>query len=217
MKHVIIDYGVGNLASLQSGFERAGLESIVTDNETMIKEAMSLILPGVGAFEPAMRRLEEKSLIPLLKTRVAEGRPLLGICLGMQLLFDTSYEYGTHAGLGFLKGTVNPLKKAPKVPHMGWNDLTFHGKSPLLKDIPKESYVYFVHSYYAEAEKDDILASTTYGEMIPAIVQKNHVIGMQFHPEKSALVGEQLLRNYGRWIDEHYSFNGSLSSKNNTP
>lgn len=216
MKHVIIDYGVGNLASLQSGFERAGLESIITDDKDIIQSATSLILPGVGAFEPAMQQLRNKGLIALLKNHVEHQKPLLGICLGMQLLFETSYEYGTHDGLGFLKGSVRPLQKAPKVPHMGWNDLKFHSTSPLLDQIPLESYVYFVHSFYADALKSDVLASTSYGDFIPAIVLKNHVVGMQFHPEKSAKVGEQLLKNYGRWINEHYSIDGSISPKNHT-
>lgn len=210
MIHVILDYGVGNLASLQSGFKRAGLESIITQDPAIITNATSLVLPGVGAFEPAMNRLNEKGFIPLLNTHVKAGKPLLGICLGMQLLYENSLEHGTHQGLGYLKGTVEPLVKAPKIPHMGWNQLTFHKTSPLLLGILNESYVYFVHSYYAASKEDDWVATTTHGEIIPAIVVNQNVVGMQFHPEKSARVGEQLLKNYGRWLDENHSVNGSI-------
>jgi glutamine amidotransferase len=210
MIHVILDYGVGNLASLQSGFERAGLKSIITQDPAIIEKATSLVLPGVGAFEPAMKRLNEKGFVPLLESHVKAGKPLLGICLGMQLLYETSLEHGTHQGLGLLKGRVEPLVKAPKIPHMGWNNLTFHATSPLLLDIMRESYVYFVHSYYAVSTQNDWVATTTHGEIIPAIVAHKNVIGMQFHPEKSAHVGEQLLKNYGRWIDEYHSVNGSI-------
>jgi imidazole glycerol-phosphate synthase subunit HisH len=210
MIHVILDYGVGNLASLQSGFKRAGLESIITQDPAIIENAISLVLPGVGAFEPAMNRLNEMGFIPLLNAHVKAGKPLLGICLGMQLLYETSLEHGTHQGLGYLKGTVEPLVIAPKIPHMGWNHLTFHKTSPLLLGILKESYVYFVHSYYAVSNEDDWVATTSHGEIIPAIVANQNVIGMQFHPEKSAHVGEQLLKNYGRWLDEHHSVDGSI-------
>ncbi len=141
MKHVVIDYEVGNLASLSAGLRRAGLESIITSNHQIIQDATSLILPGVGAFKAAMDALKGKGLIPLIEAHVAKGKPLLGICLGMQLLYETSYEYGEHAGLGFMKGEIVPLKKPLKVPHMGWNTLKFHQKSPRVDRLEEGDHV----------------------------------------------------------------------------
>ena len=210
MNHVIIDYDVGNLASLQSGFKRAGLKTIITKDLKEIEAATSLILPGVGAFAPAMESLKSHGFIEAILRHVKSGKPLLGICLGMQLLYETSFEYGTHEGLGILKGTIEPIKDAPKLPHMGWNDLTFHQESPLLSKIPNQAYVYFVHSYYAHTDQTDWVATTDYGVEIPAIVQKNNVVGMQFHPEKSAIVGEQLLKNYGEVVDGYIALHGSV-------
>lgn len=210
MIHAIIDYDVGNIASLKMGFERAGLETTLTSDLGAINNAKSLILPGVGAFKPAMESLESRGLIGAIKAHVKAGKPLLGICLGMQLLFEEGHEFGIHPGLGFIPGKILPIKGAKKLPHMGWNDLTIEKNHPVMDKIQTGDYVYFVHSFYASTPEDVWVATTDYGVNIPAIVQKDAVIGMQFHPEKSAKVGEQLLRNYGRWVDESFTVDGSL-------
>ena len=205
MKHVVIDYDVGNLASLSAGLTRAGLESLITSDHQIIQDAPSLILPGVGAFKAAMDALNDKGLVPLIEAHVAKGKPLLGICLGMQLLYETSYEYGEHAGLGFIKGEIVPLKKPLKVPHMGWNTLKFHQQSPLLDRLEEGDHVYFVHSYAAQSDFSEVIAYAPYGIKVPALVHQGRVYGMQFHPEKSARVGETLLQNYGRVVDDYYA------------
>ncbi len=212
MTHVIIDYDVGNIASLQMGFERAGLNTTLTADPNIIANATSLILPGVGAFQPAMASLKERGLIELIHAHVSQGKPLLGICLGMQLLFEEGHEFGVHKGLGLIPGSVLPIRDAEKLPHMGWNDLSLMQDHPVMAGIKTGSYVYFVHSFYASTTPSVQVATTDYGVTIPAIVQNNTVIGMQFHPEKSAKVGEQLLKNYGRWVDERFTVDGSLQS-----
>lgn len=210
MIHAIIDYDVGNIASLKMGFERAGLKTTLTSDLEEIKKAKSLILPGVGAFKPAMESLTSRGLVDAIKAHVKAGKPLLGICLGMQLLFEEGHEFGVHAGLGFIPGKILPIKGAKKLPHMGWNDLTVQNNHAVMEGIQSGDYVYFVHSFYASIQEDVWLATTDYGVKVPAIVRKNHVIGMQFHPEKSAQVGERLLRNYGRWVDDRFTVDGSL-------
>lgn len=209
MSFVIIDYSVGNLASLQAGFDRAGLTTLITAEAAVIEGADVLILPGVGAFGPAMAALEATGLIPLIHQHVASNKPLLGICLGMQLLYEISEEYGFHPGLGFIKGRVQAIQNAPKLPHMGWNTLSLTPESPLLDGIVDGDYVYFVHSFQAPMNAA-VIASSHYGQTLPAVVRAGSVVGMQFHPEKSARVGEQLLRNFGRWANETLSRNGSL-------
>lgn len=210
MIHAIIDYDVGNIASLKMGFERAGLKTILTSDLEEIKKAKSLILPGVGAFKPAMESLQSRGLDEAIKAHVKAGKPLLGICLGMQLLFEEGQEFGNHPGLGFIPGKILPITGTKKLPHMGWNDLTIQRTHPIMEEINHGDYVYFVHSFYASTPENVWVATTDYGVKVPAIVQKNHVIGMQFHPEKSAKVGERLLRNYGRWVDDCYTIDGSL-------
>ena len=205
MKHIIIDYDVGNLASLSAGFDRAGLAWEITSDQDTIAQASSLILPGVGAFKAAMDALEAKGLIPLIKHHVAQGKPLLGICLGMQLLYDVSEEYGTHQGLGFISGRIQPLTGALKVPHMGWNTLRFAKASPLVNALEEGDHVYFVHSFYAHSSFEEVVAYAPYGVDVPALVHQGSVVGMQFHPEKSALVGTTLLKNYGRFVDDYYA------------
>lgn len=205
MKHVVIDYDVGNLASLAAGLERAGLACEITSDELTIQNATSLILPGVGAFKAAMDSLKAKGLIPLIKQHVAQGKPLLGICLGMQLLYEVSEEYGIHEGLGFIPGRIKALEKPLKVPHTGWNTLTFATSSPLLDHLQEGDHVYFVHSFYAQSSFDEVVAYAPYGVKVPALVHQGTVFGMQFHPEKSALVGTTLLKNYGRFVDDYYA------------
>lgn len=194
MSVVIIDYKVGNLASVQRAFSRVGLETTITDNLNMIKDADALILPGVGAFQDAMIDLENSGLIPAIKEHVSKGKLLIGICLGMQLLFESSTEFGFYKGLSFIDGTVEFLDVDLKIPHMGWNQLIINRKEDIISYIEKESYVYFVHSYYVKTDEKNLVAYTEYGEKIPAIVQKDNVIGLQFHPEKSGEVGMSLLQ-----------------------
>jgi glutamine amidotransferase len=197
MMHVILDYDVGNLDSVQRGFERVGIKAIISKDPNIIKQATSLILPGVGAFEDAMKALKASNLIPLIMDHVHQNKYLFGICLGMQLLYEKSYENGEFDGLGLFKGTIEYLTIEEKVPHMGWNALTLQQPNdPLLKWINTGDFVYFVHSYYAVGLEENILAYTNYGVKIPAIVRKNRIIATQFHPEKSGQVGLNILRAY---------------------
>ena len=193
----IIDYGVGNLFSLRSSFRAIGEEAFVSGDAEELAKADRLVLPGVGAFEDAARKLRQSGLDGFVREQAAAGKPLLGICLGMQLLFEKSFEYGEHAGLGLLKGQVVPMEgriSDLKIPHMGWNRLSVKGGS-LLKDVDGE-YVYFVHSYFAEGCEDSLAADTEYGIPIPAAVEKGNIFGCQFHPEKSGNVGLSILRTF---------------------
>ena len=194
----IIDYGVGNLFSLCSSFKAIGQEAFVSGDPEQLKRADRLVLPGVGAFEDAARKLRDSGMADFVRSQAAEGKPLLGICLGMQLLFEKSYEYGEHEGLGLLKGRVVPMagKINPdlKVPHMGWNQLQWQ-QGQLLKDMDGQ-YVYFVHSFYAEDCEDSLAAVTEYSIPLTAAVEKGNIFGCQFHPEKSGNVGLSILRTF---------------------
>jgi len=197
----IIDYGVGNLFSLKSSFSAIGVDAVVTGDRTVIASADKIILPGVGAFKDAAEKLFSSGLADIVKEEVKKGKPLLGICLGMQLLFEKSYEYGETDGLGLLKGEIVPLSNTIpsdlKIPHIGWNALKFNGESsPLFKYINDGDFVYFVHSFYASGCDDSLIASTDYGASITAAVGKNNVFGCQFHPEKSGNVGLNILRAF---------------------
>lgn len=199
MTVAIVDYGMGNLHSVSKAVERLGYECIVTGEAEQILAADSVILPGVGAFGDAMEQLRESGLDRVVKQVAAGTQPLLGICLGMQLLFSSSEEHGSHVGLDILSGSV--VRFAPrdgyKVPHMGWNKLSFRQpQSPLFADLD-EGHVYFVHSYHAlVANESDLLAVTDYGYPVTAIVGQDNVFGMQFHPEKSGELGIKLLGNF---------------------
>lgn len=195
----IIDYGMGNLHSVSKAVERLGHEAVITADPQTIVEADGAILPGVGAFGDAMANLRETKLDDVTKYVAASGKPLLGICLGMQLLFGESEEYGSHEGLGLLPGKVIRFSGGFKVPHMGWNKLKFLQKdSPLFQGL-EEGHVYFVHSYHAKPETaSDLLATTDYNGNVTAIVGRGNVFGMQFHPEKSGELGMALLRNFLR-------------------
>ncbi|MFE4714702.1 imidazole glycerol phosphate synthase subunit HisH [Paenibacillus sp. NPDC056722] len=199
MAVAIVDYGMGNLHSVSKAVERLGCEALVTGDREQILAADSVILPGVGAFGDAMEHLRESGLDIVVKEVAAAGQPLLGICLGMQLLFSSSEEHGSHAGLDILPGSV--VRFAPrdgyKVPHMGWNRLSFRQpESPLLEGL-EEGHVYFVHSYHVEVGREsNLLAVTDYGHPVTAIVGQDNVFGMQFHPEKSGDLGVQLLGNF---------------------
>jgi len=197
----IIDYGVGNLFSLQSSIRSLGQEVFVSGDEAELAKADRLILPGVGAFGDAAEKLQKSGLDRFVCEQAAAGKPLLGICLGMQMLFESSLEYGSHKGLGLLKGQVVPmvgrLPQELKIPHMGWNRLLFQNKnSVLLSGIKEGDYVYFVHSFFAEGCEDSLAASTDYGIMLTAAVEKGNVFGCQFHPEKSGTVGLKILEAF---------------------
>ncbi|MCR8659716.1 imidazole glycerol phosphate synthase subunit HisH [Paenibacillus endoradicis] len=193
---VIIDYGMGNLHSVSKAVERLGYEAVVTGDAGTILAADAVILPGVGAYGDAMQHLRESGLDVVTKQFAATGKPLLGICLGMQLLFEQSEEYGIHQGLGLLEGEVIRFKGEFKIPHMGWNKLQFLQDSPLFLNL-NEGHVYFVHSYHALPKNEaNLLATGDYYGPVTAIVGKNNVYGMQFHPEKSGELGMQLLQNF---------------------
>jgi imidazole glycerol-phosphate synthase subunit HisH len=195
--NVILDYDAGNLNSVQQGFEKAGIQTIISKDIEVIKQATSLVLPGVGAFGDAMDALKKSGLIPAIYAHVAAGKYLFGICLGMQLLYDTGYEHGTHQGLGLIQGDVRFLDVSLKIPQMGWNTLKlFSPKDPILTYLKEDDYVYFVHSYYVSSHLDELIAYTTYEKLIPAIVRKGNIYATQFHPEKSGEVGHNILRAY---------------------
>ena len=196
----IVDYGVGNLFSLKSSFGFAGAEAQVTGDADTLLHAEKIVLPGVGAFEDAARKLRELGLDQVLRQAAAHGTPLLGICLGMQLLFDTSYEYGVHAGLGLVPGTVRPIADVIpvglKIPHIGWNALHFERSDcPLFSQVREGDCVYFVHSYYADC-RNAVVATAEYGAPLTAAVQRENVYGCQFHPEKSGQVGINILKAF---------------------
>ncbi len=194
----IIDYGVGNLFSLCSSFRAIGEDAFVSGDPEKLAKADRLVLPGVGGFEDAAKKLRASGLDRFVRDQARAGTPLLGICLGMQMLFEKSYEYGEHAGLGLLKGQVVPMEgKIPadlKIPHMGWNQLEVRGGN-LLKDVHGQ-YVYFVHSFYAENCGDSLAATAEYGIPITAAVEQGNICGCQFHPEKSGQAGLNILRAF---------------------
>ena len=196
----IVDYGVGNLFSLRSSLAKLGLEAVVTADPEGLRKADRLILPGVGAFADAMAKLEATGLVPVLKEEAAK-KPLLGICLGMQLLFERSYEYGTHAGLGLIPGEVCPLEpdltdKSLKVPQIGWNALHIVREDPLFRYIQEGEYVYYVHSYYAKHCAESTLAVSEYSIPVTGAVRCGKVYGTQFHPEKSGDTGLRILKAF---------------------
>ena len=196
----IIDYGVGNLFSLCSSLERIGADAVVTAEADVIRKADKLILPGVGAFADAAQKLRSTGLGALVKEQAAAGKDIMGICLGMQLLFEKSYEFGEHEGLGLLRGSVVPMEGSIpaqlKIPHIGWNALHFTRDSMLFRYIKEGDCVYFVHSYYAENCDDSLIATAEYGRELTAAVQKGNIMGCQFHPEKSGAVGLNILRAF---------------------
>ena len=197
----IVDYGVGNLFSLKSSLVAIGANAVVTADPQMLRAADKIILPGVGAFGDAAKKLSDSGLAEVLIEEARAGKPLLGICLGMQLLFETSYEYGIHRGLGLIPGEIRPIAEVIpaglKIPHIGWNALSFPGeKSPLFRYINEGDHVYFVHSYYAVNCADYVIATAEYGAPLTAAAQRGNVFGCQFHPEKSGAVGLNILRAF---------------------
>jgi glutamine amidotransferase len=204
----IIDYGMGNLYSVSKALERLQFDYFVSSDVQELEKAKGLILPGVGSFKDAMGILNETGLVSFIQAQVANGKPLLGICLGMQLLFEESEENGITSGLGLLKGRVTHFRGVDqegiryKVPHMGWNRLTFHQPTPLLHDL-EEGYVYFVHSYHVDTnDQEVVLASSPYDVEVPAVVGKDGVYGTQFHPEKSGELGVAMLKNFAAIVEK---------------
>lgn len=202
----IVDYGVGNLFSLKSSFDAIGQEVTVTADKEVIRGADKILLPGVGAFEDAAKKLRDCGLDTVIKEEVAKGKLLLGICLGMQLLFEKSYEYGEHDGLGLISGAVRPIADVIpdgyKIPHIGWNALNITKPSPIFSLINEGDCVYFVHSYYAAECGDAVIATSEYGAPLTAAVQNKNVFGCQFHPEKSGEVGLKILKAFAQLKEE---------------
>lgn len=196
----IIDYGMGNLRSVQKAFEYVGCEALVTQDPNKIRDASHVVLPGVGAFSDAIQNLDKAGLIDSIYKSVKAGKPFLGICLGLQLLFENSCEGGTFTGLSLLPGQVKKLhaKLNIKIPHMGWNELQYK-PSPIFSQLSNPCFVYFVHSYYVEPEVNEHAIGTTfYGLDITVAVNKDNIYGLQFHPEKSGLAGLKILKNFAR-------------------
>ena len=197
-KVTMVDYGIGNVRSVQKALEHVGAEVALTADPAKIRTAEKVVLPGVGAFGAGMAALEERGLAPAIQTAAERGAWLLGICLGMQLLFEESEEMGQHRGLGLLPGrVVRFAANELKVPHVGWNEIEHDGNHPLLEGVPAGAHAYFVHSYYCvPADEGDVIARTTYGLRFAAIAGRGKVAGIQFHPEKSQHVGLRILRNF---------------------
>jgi imidazole glycerol-phosphate synthase subunit HisH len=205
----IIDYGMGNLRSVQKGFEHTGHEAVVTSDAKTILNADKVVLPGVGAFPDCMRNLEQYGLIDAVKKSIQTGKPFLGICLGLQLLFTESEEFGISKGLDIIKGRVirfkGPAFDTPnselgtlKVPHMGWNSLAFKKRPPALTDVPENGHVYFVHSFHVVPEDKAVIATTTpYGIEFVSSIWKDNILAVQFHPEKSQALGLSILKRFG--------------------
>lgn len=196
----IVDYGVGNLFSLECSFKRVGAETVITSDPELLKKADRIMLPGVGAFEDAAKKLKASGLDEILKAEAKSGKPFMGICLGMQMMFERSFEYGCHEGLGLLKGDIVPMKgyvdDGLKIPHIGWNQLKFVKDSSLLKYCKDGDCVYFVHSYFASNCEESVIATTEYGKPVTAAVAQGNIVGCQFHPEKSGEVGLNILRAF---------------------
>ena len=198
---VIIDYGVGNIRSLYNALKRLDYPVTVSEQIKDINSSSGIILPGVGAYSAAMDNLNKMNLVDCIKENVEKGKPILGICLGMQLLYEKSYEDGETQGLGLLRGEIIRFDNRIKVPHMGWNKLVKGVDDEIGKDIHRDEYVYFVHSYYLKAKnEDEVVFYTDYGVSVPAVIRKNNIVGMQFHPEKSGTTGIKLLSNFGELI-----------------
>lgn len=198
---IIIDYEMGNLASVRNALRAVGYSAEVSSDPADIAVADGLFLPGVGAFGTGMHHLRERGLVGPIQAAAAAGRPILGICLGMQLLFEVGEESGTEPGLGLLTGRVSRLPASVKLPQMGWNQVELSTSHPIFAGLPASFYAYYDHSYAAEGiDPQDLVAVTEYGRRYPAVVAKSGVVGIQFHPEKSAEMGLQILQNWGRYV-----------------
>jgi len=197
----IIDYGVGNLRSVERAFAATGNPATITDDESILCEAKGLVLPGVGAFAACMKALSARGFDGLVRERVMKGTPLLGICVGMQLLFDESAEFGDAAGLGLIRGRVRRFPREQVVPQVGWNQIKKRNEHPLLAEVKDEAFFYFVHSYYCEvADSTVVVGETDYGVTYPSVIARGDLLGVQFHPEKSQAVGLQMLSNFAHRV-----------------
>lgn len=200
----IIDYGVGNLRSVEKAFAATGCEAIVTGDEAELRAAEKLVLPGVGAFAACMKALSERGFDRLVRDKAQAGTPLLGVCVGMQLLFDESQEFGSTPGLGLLRGRVRRFETDLVVPHVGWNRIHQKQSHPLFDGIADGSFCYFVHSFYCEPSDENVIAGETeYGALYASVVAADNICGVQFHPEKSQDVGLRMLRNFGTGLTCH--------------
>ena len=196
----IIDYGVGNLRSVEKAFAATGTEAVVSSSETVLRQAAALVLPGVGAFANCMSELAARGFDELVLESVANGKPLLGVCVGMQMLFDESEEFGTTAGLGLLRGRVRRFDNDLVVPQVGWNQVRLSGSHPLLAGIADGTFFYFVHSYFCEVDDQEVvIGETDYGAFYVSVVAQGAVCGVQFHPEKSQAAGLRLLANFASY------------------
>jgi glutamine amidotransferase len=197
----IVDYGMGNLRSVEKGFKKVGVEAVVTADSGVIDDARAIVLPGVGAFRDCVRNLTNLSLTETIAKSIQKGKPYLGICLGLQVLFSESEEFGACKGLDIFRGKVVRFRIAEKVPHMGWNTLNVINRPPLLEGIADKSYFYFVHSFYVVPDDDKLVAATTdYGVTFTSMIWKDNVFATQFHPEKSQDLGLKILRNFGDFV-----------------
>jgi len=200
---VIVDYGMANLRSVQKAFEKVGAAAIISADPNRILETDKVVLPGVGAFRDAIARLREANFVDPIKEHIQRGKPFLGICLGLQLLFTTSYEEGVYTGLDIFPGEIVRFENVPglKVPHMGWNELMIRRPAPIFHELPPSPSVYFVHSYYVKPKDASIIAAETdYPTPFTSVIWKDNVVATQFHPEKSQRVGLSMLRQFARWM-----------------
>jgi imidazole glycerol-phosphate synthase subunit HisH len=197
----IVDYGMGNLRSVEKGFSKVGVDARVTSSLGVIDDADAVVLPGVGAFKDCIRNLQDLSLTEAVVRAINKGKPYLGICLGLQVLFSESEEFGACRGLDIFRGKVVRFQIQEKVPHMGWNNVRLTRRPPVMQDIPDQSYLYFVHSYYVVPEDTSIVAATTdYGITFTSMVWKDNIFATQFHPEKSQGLGLKLLKGFGDFV-----------------
>jgi len=197
----IIDYGMGNLRSVEKGFQKVGIDAVVITNPKAIDNAQAVVLPGVGAFRDCMRNLEQISMTEPIVKSIQKGKPFLGICLGLQVLFTESEEFGICKGLNILRGRVVKFQTGLKVPHMGWNNVKIVKKPPILDGVPDESFFYFVHSFYVVPQDIDVIATTTdYGITFTSMIWKENIFATQFHPEKSQETGLRVLKNFGDFV-----------------
>lgn len=199
----IIDYGMGNLRSVEKGFQKVGIDARVVTDSVTIDNAQALVLPGVGAFRDCMRNLERMSLTEPVVRSIRKGKPFLGICLGLQVLFTESEEFGLCKGLDLLPGRVMKFRTGLKVPHMGWNNVKVLRRPPIFEGIPDDSFFYFVHSFYVVPRDNDMIAaSTDYGVTFTSMVWKDNIVATQFHPEKSQEAGLRVLKNFGEFVEK---------------
>jgi glutamine amidotransferase len=197
MTIAIIDCGVGNLRSVEKAFSSQGIDAVVSSDETVLRAADKLVLPGVGAFAACMRGLGERGFGEVVIEAAQAGKPIIGLCVGLQMLFDEGHEFGVHRGLGLLPGRVVRFREGVRVPHVGWNQVAFRRDHPVFRDLPDQSFFYFVHSYYVEpADEACVLGETEYDSRFASVCGRGSVVGVQFHPEKSQAAGLKLLKNF---------------------